>query len=428
MTYESKSLPKNLKEVRVTVTPEEVKPYLEKAAAELSQRVKIEGFRPGKATYDILAKRFGEMAILEEALPDVVQKNFVEVIKKENLMTVGEPRVNVEKAAPGNDVVFTVTVALYPHVTKLADYKKVSVKAKTDKIEDKEVEKVVDELRKMQATETEVDRPATKDDKVTVDMDILHDKVAIEGGAARNHGIYLSEPYYVPGLNEKIIGMKKDEKKSFSLKFPKEHFNKMLAGKDVDFEVTMKKVDEIKHPAADEAFAKLVGKESMAELRALLRKNLEDEANEKEKQRQEITVLEEIIKDSRFDEIPDVLVNAEAQKMMHELEHSIERQGVPFADYLNQVKKTKDQILLDFTPEAMKRVKASVVIKEVAGKENLEPTDAEFLDEQLKLINMYKDDAAIQERVQSEDGEIYIRTTIRNRKVVEYLRKTAVKA
>ena len=428
MEYAVKKLPKSLTEVRVTVSAEELKPFLEKAAGELSQRAKIEGFRPGKAPYDVVKGRFGEMAILEEALPAVVQKHFVEIVKKESLQTVGEPKVNVEKAAPGNEVVFTVTVAMYPHATKLADYKKGRVKPKDAKVEDAEVEKVVNELRKMQSTEKDVDREVRAGDKVIVDMEMKHDKVVVEGGTAKNHGIYLDEPYYVPGLNEQILGMKKGEKKSFMLKFPKDHFNKMLAGKDIDFDVELKNVQEIVHPEVTDAFAKTLGQESMEKLRGLLRKNLENEAVTKETQRQEIAILEELVKDSHFEEVPDVLTNAEAHKMLHELEHSVEQQHLEFSEYLKQIKKTRDQLLLDFTPEALKRVKTAVLLRTIAEKENLEPTDVEFIEEQTKLINMYKDDAQTQAQVRSEDGEAYIRNMLRNRKVLEFIRKNGVKA
>ena len=288
MTYTVTKQPKSITEVRVTIEAAELKPYMERAASEMSQRATIEGFRPGKAGYDIVAKRFGEMAILEEALPSIVQKQLVEVVKKEALDTVGEPSINVEKAAPGNEVIFTAKFAILPTIKKLADLSKIKIEAKDAKIEAKEVEKVVDELRKMQRTEHKVEREVTATDKVTVDLDMTVDKVAVEGGTARKHAIYLTEPYYIPGLNEKLLGMKTGEERVFMLKFPSEHFNKMLAGKDVEFTVTLHGVEEVRHPELNEAFAKSVGQESMEKLRELLKKNLEDEAGMKEKQRQEI--------------------------------------------------------------------------------------------------------------------------------------------
>lgn len=191
MTYDIKNLPKSQKEIKVTVGADELKPFLERAATELSQKVKIEGFRPGKASYDIVAKRVGEMAILEEALPRLVQKQLVEIIKKESLETIGEPSINVEKAAPGNEVIFTATVSLLPAIKNMADYASIKIEAKDVSVKADEIEKVISELRKMQSTEAEVEREATDKDKVTVDMMMAIDKVAVEGGATKGHAIYL---------------------------------------------------------------------------------------------------------------------------------------------------------------------------------------------------------------------------------------------
>ncbi len=427
MTYDIKDLPKSQKEIKVTVEAAELKPFMERAAVELSQKVKIEGFRPGKASYDIVVKRVGEMAILEEALPRLVQKHMVEIIKKENLETVGEPSINVEKAAPGNEVIFTAKVSLLPAIKKMADYKEIKIEGKDISVKEDDVEKVIMELRKMQSAEEEVEREAKTEDKVMVDMAMAIDHVAVEGGATKNHAIYLNEPYYVPGLNEMIVGMKKGEKKVFTLTFPKDNFNKNLAGKEVEFTVDMKGVHEIKHPELDDFFAKRMGQTSMDALRALLRKNLEDEAKMKEEQRQEAAALEELLKKSEIEDAPETLVNNEAHKMMHEMEHSISRQGMAFADYLKSIGKTHDELLLDFVPDAMKRVKSMVVMREIARREQLDPTDKEALDEQLKMLNMYADDPATQERVRSEEGEDYIRAMLKNRKVLQFIRETMIK-
>lgn len=427
MQYAVKDLPKNAKEVRVTVAAEELKPFMDKAAAEMSRKAKIEGFRPGKASYEIVAKRFGEMTILEEALPAVVRTYLVEIVTKEKFETVGEPSINVEKAAPGNEAVFTAKLSLLPKVLKLADVRKLEIAPKDVTVKDEDVERAVADLRKMRSTEHEVEREARVEDKVIIDMRMTRDKVPVEGGNAKGHAVYLSEKHYIPGLAEKLVGMRKGETREFVLKFPEEHYNKQLAGKDVEFSVDLTGVHEIRHPEATDEFAKSLGQESMAALRGLLRKNLQEEADLKESQRQELAALEALIKESKFEEIPDRLVEQETHKMLHELEHSISLRGGTFEDYLKSVKKTKEQLMLDFAPEALKRVKSAILVREIGKREGLEPTDAEVLDEQMKLINLYKDDGATQERIRSEDGEEYIRYTLRNRKVLEFIRKTAVR-
>jgi len=427
MQYAIKDLAKSQKEVKVTVEPEELKPYMERAAAELSGKVKIEGFRPGKASYDIVAKRVGEMNILEEALPNVVRKQLVEIIEKEKLETVGEPSINVEKAAPGNELVFTATLTLLPAVKKLADYKSIKIEAKDVVVKDEEVERVVGELRKMQSVEREVDREVRKGDKATVDMAMAIDHVTVEGGATKGHSIYLDEPYYIPGLNEQLLGMKKGERKVFKLTFPKDHFNKNLKGKEVEFTVDLKGLHQIENPEVDDNFAKRLGQESTAKLKELLRKNLQDEANIKETQRQEVAAIEELIKKSDVADLPDMLVTAETRKMIHELEHSVAGQGGVFGDYLKSINKTQDQLMLEFAPQAIQRVKSMVLMREIAKRENLEPTDKEMLDEQLRLLNMYADDPDTQARIRSEEGEEYIRGMMKNRKVLAFIREATVK-
>lgn len=427
MKYTIKDLPKNMKEVRVEFPAEEMKPYMEAAATVLSQKTKIEGFRAGKATYEVVVGRFGEGTILEEALPNIVRRSLVEVITKEQLETIGEPSINIEKAAPGNDIVFTATVSILPKVKKLANLDKIKIKTKPTDIKDDEVERVVGELRKMRKTEQAVDRETKEGDKVTVDMDMTLDKVAVEGGAVKDHHIYLDEEYFIPGLKEKIFGMKKGEAREFTLKFPDEHFQKNLAGKDVDFKVVLKDIKELQEPELNDEFAKSIGKSTMKELRELLRENLEEEAKTKEKQRQEIAVMEKLIEKSEFDEIPDLLVTSQAQQMLREFQHSIEKQGMSFDDYLTKIGKKKTDMLLDFTPEALKRVKSSILVRVVAEQKKIEPTDAEILEEQTKMLNMYKDDPKTQESIRSEEGMRYLRITLRNRKVMDFIREKTVK-
>ncbi len=427
MQYTAKDLGKSQKELRVTVTPEELKPFMERAAAEISNKVKIEGFRPGKASYEIVAKRVGEMNIMEEALPSVVRKYLVEIIEGEKLDTVGEPTINVEKAAPGNEAVFTATLTLLPEVKALADYKAIKVEAKDVSVKDEDVERVVGELRKMQRVEREVEREVGKGDKATVDMAMAIDHVAVEGGATKGHSIYIDEPYYVPGLNEQLVGMKKGEQKVFTLTFPKDHFNKALSGKEVEFTVDLKGVHQIENPEIDDNFAKRLGQESVEKLTALLRKNLQEEATMKETQRQEIAVLEELVKKSDIAELPDMLVTNEIKKMIHELEHSVTGQGGEFGDYLKSINKTRDQLMLDFAPQAIQRVKSMILMREIAKRENLEPSDKEMLDEQLRLLNMYADDPETQARIRSEDGEEYMRGMLKNRKVLAFIREACVK-
>ncbi|KPJ84761.1 hypothetical protein AMJ57_05525 [Parcubacteria bacterium SG8_24] len=413
-------------ELTIEVSPEEARPQLEKAAKELSSRQKIEGFRPGKASYDTVKTRFGETAIYEEALPDIVRKSYVQAVKENELRAFGEPTINVTKMAAGNPVCYTATVALVPQVLSMPDLKKIKVKPKEIKIEDKEVEESVRQLQKMQTKEARVNREARSGDKIIVDMDLSQGGVTLEGGQARDHSVYLDEEYYIPGFEDQVLGLKEGEKKKFTLKFPTEHFQKHLAGQDVDFEVTLKGIFELIHPELNDEFAKSLGQESMDGLRVLLRGNIEQDAREKERQRVEIEILERIAEKSRFEEIPDQIANAEVERMLHELKHDINNRGLEFEDYLKSIKKTLAELKLDFAPQAIKRIKTALLLREIGLQEKIDAEDQEVMAEIQEMMNRYSENAEVQGQLRSDEYQDYVRTSLRNRKVLEFLRQTVL--
>lgn len=426
MEMKSKQLPKNSLELTFVLATEDIQADLERSARDLSEKRPLEGYRPGKAPYDIVKARFGEMAIYENALPAIVRRTYVRAVTDGKLRPFGEPEIKVTKLVPGNDVEFTATITLVPNILKLADYMATKVRRNDVKVDEKEVDKTVSQLAKMQIKDAKVSRALTDKDKAVVDMHMSIDNVPLEGGQALDHGIYLNEDYFIPGLKEKIVGANEGEERSFMLPFPKDHFKKELAGKNVDFKVKIKEVYELIHPAIDEAFAKSLGQESVEQLRARIRENLVAEADEKEDQRCDNEFLEKLVEKTKFDDVADTIVNQEVERMVHELEHNVESQGGKFEDYLSSIKKTAGDLKLEMVPQALKRIKIALIIRDIGERENIDAEDAEVLAEQTKLLNKYPDNAEAQAQIRSEDYEDYLRTTLRNRKVVELLRKVGV--
>ncbi|MFH2063358.1 MAG: trigger factor [bacterium] len=425
MNCSIKKLPKGMAELTVSIEVDEAKPALEAAAAKISTDRPIEGFRPGKASYEAVKVRFGELAIYETALPELVRRHYVRAVKDNDLSTYGDPEINVTKLAPGNPIEFTATVALIPEVVQLAEVEKIKVKSEEPKVEDKEIDGTIRELQRMQTKEVRVDRAAAGTDKVIVDMDMIQANIPLDGGQARGHGIYLDEDYYVPGLKDQIVGMKEGESKEFDLKFPKDHYQKTLAGQDVHFKLTCKEVYELQNPPVDDEFAKSLGQESLGQLKEMLRGNILKDKAEKASQKVEAEILEKMVDKSRFGDIPERMVIQETDRMLHELQHSISDRGLNFDDYLKSIKKTLDDIKLELAQQAVQRVKTALLVREYGLREKIEVPDSEVMAEIEKMINAHSEDAEAQKTLHSEEYQDYIRTAIRNRKVVELLKERA---
>lgn len=418
-------LPKSQVEFTIELNVEEMKPHLEKAAVRLSGAGKIPGFRPGRAPYDIVAKNFGEMAIYEAAGDKIIPQTLNQAVKEKNLVFVGEPKIEVVKLAPGNPFIFKAIISLMPEI-KLGKWQEIKIKKQTKEIGAEEVDKVLKDARKMRASEVLVDRAAAGSDKVLIDLDITQDKVPVESGQAKDHAVFLDEKYYIPGLPEQLVGLRKGEIKEFCLDFPETHYQKHLAGKKADFKATVKGVFERTLPVMDDAFAQGLGQKTMADLRALIENNLKTEAEQREDRRVEIELMGTIVKKSEFGELPEILIVSEKQKMLEELRQNLAEMGLPLEDYLEKMKKTEEDLAKEFSHGAEERVRSALVLREIARAEKIECSDAELEAEKAHVRELYKDNAQIDERLADHGTQSYLANMLVNRKVMKMLKERVV--
>jgi trigger factor len=425
--HETTRTPSGEVQIKFEVPWDETITYREEAAKELSTAKPIPGFRPGHVSYEDAKRVFGEMKILETSLERIVRAYYVKTVLAEHLDTVGSPAISVDKLAPGETLIFTTVTALVPEVIKMPDLAACRVEEKRKIATDKNVEEAVDEMRRMRRVEEKVDRPATADDLIVIDLEMTKGGVAVEGGTGAGYRVYLNQPNYIPGMTEKLVGMNSGDEKTFTLSFPSTHFQKHLAGQDIDFKVKAGDVFELKLPAADDAFAKGVGVESMTELRAKLQENLQIEHDQRAKEAAEIEMLEKLVDSASFGQVPDILINEEVRRMMHELEHGLEDQGLDLASYLQQIKKTKDELKLDFTQQAIRRVRTAVLIKEFAKREKIDVNDEE-VDAEIDriLASVPADQTETRQNVSSPDYRDYVKIQMRNRKTLDWLKDQCI--
>ncbi|MFA5047958.1 MAG: trigger factor [Patescibacteria group bacterium] len=429
MKTDIKNLGQSQLELTIEVSPEEILPFLQKAAVKISTNSKIEGFRPGKAPYEIIKQKFGEMAILEEALDEVVSFTYHQALKENNLITIDRPEINLEKVAPNNPLTYKAKVAILPKVT-IGDYSGLHLTRTPIKVSEEQLDKVMEDLRKMRAKEKLVDRPAQTGDFLHIDFQTFLDKVPIENGQHQKYPILIGEDRFIPGFENQLIGLKTGETKEFELRFPENYFEKKMAGKLAEFKVTCLDIYELERPELNDDLAQSItgGKTAtMAELKETVKNNLEQEEKNKQEQRLEIEMLDKIMEISQFEELPESIVHHEIHKMLHELEDSIAQQGLQMPDYLTSIKKTTADLEKDFEPQAEKRVKAAILSREIYQQEKMEVRDDEVDKEISEILKAYPDNPEAEKQLKSEMYRDYLKNTLGNRKVVQFLKDKIIK-
>lgn len=418
---ESKTITSGVLTLQVSIPQEELAGHLEKASADLQHSHPLAGFRPGKAPLAEAKRAFGAMALLDESLKYAVPDAYINIVKQENFLTIGQPEIQITKVTPAEPVEFTATVALLPEV-RLGNYKNIRAKTKPIIISDKEVTDVIEEIRQMRASQKLVDAPATAEDRVLFDLKMSKGGVPVEGGQTQNHAIDLFKPYFIPGFVEELVGLKAEDIKKFSLPFPKEHYSSTLRGAMIDFEATIKGVYQFERPALDDKFAVDVGKfASLAELQKHIKNNLEEVKKEEENARLERAIIEELIGQTKFGDIPTILVESELNQMMARLKIKIERDGGTWEDYLKHLNKTEETLMKDWLPEAMTRVKASLLMRAIGEVENIIVSPNEVTAERETILSHYPDDVELREQIKSDDYASHLKHVLFTRKVMQRL-------
>jgi trigger factor len=257
-------------------------------------------------------------------------------------------------------------------------------------------------------------------------MDLLLAGIPFEGGQAKDYQVYLSENQHIPGFNDALVGLKKDDEKEFDLPFPTEYYNKQLAGNTGTFKVKVKDVYKREFPEVSDEFAKTLGQESVDKLKELLQTNLEHEAIHKADEKVEVEIFETLVDKSTFDEIPEVLINAERNRMFNELRYDLEKNGITIDQYLADIKKNEEDLAKDFTERATKRAKSALISRKVAKEFEITLTDEEIKKEMDMMRDTYKENPDYLENLKKPEVQDSIKNMLVNKKVVAFLKDKIV--
>lgn len=419
MKVESKNLPKSQLELTVTLSPDEVVPYFDAVCQEFSRQNPIKGFRPGFAPQDAVIREFGREKIESAAFNLAVKEKLGEVLAEKKINLVGEAKVGKILPQASGGLEFTAVFSVMPQI-KLGDWKKIKVPLEEVKVEDEEVSRFLEDIRKSRAENIAVARPAQKCDRVEIDFSIKKDGALVENGESKQHPLVLGEGHFMAGFENELIGLKEGEAKSFSLTAPADYHNRELAGKILEFEVKMNLVQERKLPEFSDEFVKTLGRfGSVADFKNNILSGLKEEKEIKAKEKRRAQMVEELVKDIGV-ELPEELVELEFSKMSAELAESLARMNLTPENYLNHLNKTPEDLKRDWRPLAEKRVKVSLALREIAQKENIQVTETET-EERLGEIMRAAPPLAPGQNLDLTALRGYVKNVVRNEKVFELL-------
>ncbi|MBX9964446.1 MAG: trigger factor [Burkholderiales bacterium] len=349
--------------LKVAVPVNQINNEVENRLKRLQRTVKLHGFRPGKVPMKVVVQQFGSQ-VRQEVLGDTVERTFGEAVREKNLRVAGYPRI---EAQPGGeaaaDFEFTATFEIFPEV-KIGDLAATTIERPVVTVDEPEVDKTIEVLRKQRVSYAEVDRAAAAGDVVVIDYKGTIDGVPFDGGTAEGQSVVLGEGRLLADFETALIGMSAGATKSFELTFPADYHGTEVAGKKAVFEVTLHKVQEQKLPAVDAEFAKSLGVEDgdLAKMRADVRSNLEREVKRRVQARVKDQALKSLLESATL-EIPKALVDMEIERLMAQMADNLRGRGMK-EDAMNMPREA-------FEPEARRRVSIGLVLNELVKQNDI---------------------------------------------------------
>lgn len=416
--------------IKLTITVDQAK--LDKAKQsvlkQLSKDVKVPGFRPGTAPANLIEKQIDQAVLQSEVIDQVINEAYVAAVEQEKIRPVASPQIAVSKFVPFTTLEFTAEIEVIGEVT-LPDYKKIKLAATPVSVTAKDVTEVLNNLAQRGAAKTEVTRAAKNDDEVIIDFvgTDAKTKTPIEGGAGTDYPLVLGSKSFIPGFEEELIGAMPGATKTFNITFPADYGSEALQSKKVTFTVTVHKVSEVKPATIDDAFASTIGPfKTVDELKADIKKQLTAE-RQQEAQRLYDNQLLEKIADKTEVAIPAGLIEEEIGRIEEEEKRSVVYRGQTWQEHLAAEGITEEEHKERQRPGATLRVKAGLVLGEIAQAEkvNVSPDELEL---RIELLRGQYPDPKMQSELDKPENRRDIMSRILTEKTLEKLRAYATKS
>ena len=381
---------KNKHEKTIIIDGDAWENALTKAYEKNNKQAKIDGFRPGKAPYDIYVKKFGVESLFLDAADMVVEDAYLKAIEEDKLIPVCEPEVNI-KEVDDKKIEFVFTIITKPELT-IKKYKDLKIKKEDASVSEEEIDEEIKHLLEHYAELEIKDGKVENGDTVIIDYEGFVDGVAFEGGKAENYSLEIGSGSFIPGFEDQLIGMEKESEKEIEVTFPEDYHAENLKGQKATFKVKVHEIKTRKQRELDEEFFEDLGMEgvnSVETLRSSIKEHLETHKKNDVENKFVEDLMDAISKNTDV-EIPDKMVEEEVDRLLKRAEENLKYQGISLDLYYQFTRTTEADLRNQLESEAFKNVLYRLILEEIIKLEKIEVTDEEIEEELAKMAERYQ--------------------------------------
>lgn len=413
--------------VRVEVEREKFEEGLAFAYKQVVKKVNIPGFRKGKVPRAVLEAQMGEEVFYEDAVNHLLPEVFAFAVEELNLSPISAPSYNqLEEIKKDEPVVLGFTVPVKPEV-KLGQIEGLEVAVVKNEVEDEQIDQLVAEMQNRYAESytKDADEAAETGDSVTIDFEGFVDGVPFEGGKAEEFPLTLGSNTFIPGFEDQLVGVMPGGEKDVNVTFPENYHAPELAGKPAVFKIKVHQIIGRKLRELNDEFAQEVSEyDTMEELRAGIRRDLE-ESNEKTYRQELETALKDKLIEVCEMEVSDKVIDDEVYEMMEQFDHNLRGQNFSLERYLKMVGSTVEKFMAEIRPQAETQVKSQFILAEIAKKQKFELLEEELEAELKKIAEKYSKTVEETKKILGEDLSS-LKYDMMNSKAMDFLVKHAI--
>lgn len=410
----------------IEFSADEWKDAVNKAYLDNRSKFSVDGFRKGKAPRKIIENYYGHDIFWDEALNKLLENGYYDAVKEMDIEVIAQPSLESPEIKNGEPVVISGSVQVFPEL-EVKNYKGLEVEKFETVIGDKEVQEELERVQKSQARmEAVEDRKSENGDTVIIDFEGSVDGEAFSGGTAENFELKLGSGQFIPGFEEQLEGKDAGEDVDVTVTFPEDYHAEELAGKEALFKCKIHEIKKEILPEIDDELASDVSEfETLDEYKADLQKKLQENADARDESLMKDRALEKLYEANEID-VPEVMIRNEIDNIIYDMNQNLATQGLGLQQYMEWTGKTIDDVRDEAKPEAEKRVRTRILLKNLIRQENLEADAAEVEKLMTEFGEQYGMTVDQVKEMAGAETENYFKEDAQTKKAIDFLFENAV--